>query len=63
MAFPNATLKPEKFQVSIPEEKVQQMKQLIQASPLPRESYETRKEDRSLGMTGSFMQKAIRTCL
>lgn len=60
MSFPNATLKPKRFHVEIPQEKVEHMKQLIKLAPLPKPSYETQLEDRSLGITGSFMQKAIR---
>lgn len=60
MTFQNATLKPERFQVEIPQNKIDQMRELIKLAPLAKSSYETQLEDRSLGITSSFMQKAIR---
>ncbi|KAF2136230.1 uncharacterized protein K452DRAFT_237850 [Aplosporella prunicola CBS 121167] len=53
-----AKSKPTKFEVSIPEEKLQQLKQLVKLSPIAPETYENLHEDRSFGISRSWLQAA-----
>lgn len=48
----SAKVQPTKFTVSVPEEKLQQMKQLISLSPIGPETYENLQESRDLNNFG-----------
>jgi microsomal epoxide hydrolase len=51
-------VKPQPFEVNIPEAKVSEMKQLIKLSKLPPATYESTQEDRRYGVTTQWLKEA-----
>ena len=53
-----AKVKPDPFTISIPEDKLQEFKQILKLSPIGPDTYENQQDDRKFGTTRKWLSEA-----